>query len=518
MKVVTAGEMQEIDRRCAQIGLPTEVLMENAGRAVARAIKEHLGETGGKRFLVLVGPGNNGGDGLVAARYLHDWGAEIYLYLASPREDHNYKLTQERGISAMLASQDENLSSLENWLSSTQVVIDALFGTGKARPLEGLPKRMLEKVIQEKKTRPELVTVAVDLPSGLNPDTGAVGSACLCADLTVTLGFPKPGLYAFPGREKAGEIVVADIGIPPYLADDVATELLTSRWAKSVLPARPLYANKGTFGKVMVVAGSINYIGAAYLACSGAMRVGAGLVTLATPASLQPVLASKLAETTYVPLPESQPGIIGPEAVKPLLQWLSGYDALLVGCGLGQNQPTVEFVISLLLESDSSLPSLVLDADALNALSRFPDWWNKLGQDAILTPHPGEMARLMGKSVAEIQADRLGMTRKAAGHWQKTVALKGAHSIIANAKQQAWISPMANPGLASAGTGDVLAGAIAGLLAQNLPPLTAAACGVYLHAQAGEMVKKQMGDTGMLAGDLLPALPIVIRNLKRRVA
>ena len=519
MKIVTADEMREIDRRCSQIGLPTAVLMENAGRAVARAIKDYLGDVSGKRFLVLVGPGNNGGDGLVAARYLHDWGGEVQLYLTAPRDDQNYKLTQEKGIASALAGADEDLSQLDNWLSSAQVVIDAVLGTGKARPLEGAIKKVLEKVQREKDTHSKLTVVAVDLPSGINADTGAIDSVCPTADLTVTLAFPKPGLFASPGGAKVGQVIIADIGIPAYLADDVKTELLTASWVKSVLPERPAYSNKGTFGKVLVVAGSVNFVGAAYLACSGAMRAGAGLVTLATPASIQPIVAAKSTETVYLPLPESVHGVIGPEAVKPIYDVLPECDVLLVGCGLGQNQATVKFLGDFLLENKPpSCPPVVLDADALNILTHYPEWWKKLPEDVILTPHPGEMARLTGKTVAEVQSNRLGVTRAAAETWGKTVVLKGAHTIIATPKKQAWISPVANPGLASAGTGDVLAGVIAGLLGQGVSPLNAAACGVYLHGEAGEIVRKQMGDAGMLASDLLTALPLATRSLKRRVA
>jgi len=305
---------------------------------------------------------------------------------------------------------------------------------------------------------------------------------------------------------------VADIGIPSKLAEGVQTEIITAEMAGSLLPRRPADANKGTFGRVIVCGGSINYIGAAYLACVAASRVGAGLVTLATARSLQAILASKMTEVIYVPLPESEPGIVAEEAFETLQPWLADHNVLLMGCGLGQKPPTVEFIKSLLF-SDTT-PDLVLDADALNALAQVPQWWQKLTRDAVLTPHPGEMSRLTGLSVEEIQSNRLGIAREKAALWQKTIVLKGAYTVVATPDGRARISPVANAGLASAGTGDVLAGIIAGLLAQGLSLFDAAVCGTYLHSQAGDVVRGELGNTGMIASDLLSVLPRAIKGLR----
>ncbi len=508
--------MRQVEQDCARIGLPTDVLMENAGKAVAEEVKQILGTTNKQHILILIGPGNNGGDGLVAARHLHDWGAKVSLYLLSqrPPDDPNLMLVRERGMTCIEATQGENLDRLDGLLSSANAVIDALFGTGKSRPLRGIFLQALDRVSRAKKRQPSLRVIALDLPSGLNADTGAVDPACLYADNTITLGFPKPGLFNSPGAERVGKITVADIGIPTYLAKGVTTELITDEWAKSVLPQRPPQANKGSFGRVLVVAGSINYIGAAYLACSGAIRVGAGLVTLATATSLQPILASKLTEVTYFPLPESRPGIISLHAARLIHQEFSHYNVLLLGCGLGQSQSAIRFIKSTLFRLKPVLQSLVLDADALNTLAKIPNWWQQLTDDAILTPHPGEMARLVGIPVDEVQADRVGIAKKVAQEWHKTIVLKGAYSVIAAPDGRAKISPICNPGLASAGTGDVLTGAIAGLLAQGLSLFDAAGCGVFLHGEAGEMVKAKLGDAGMIASDLLPVLPLVIKQLK----
>lgn len=512
MKILTADEVRRAEQECARVGVTTDMLMENAGKAVAEEIRRILGGTDKKNIILLIGPGNNGGDGLVAARHLHDWGAKVSLFLPGKRQenDPNLKLVKQRDIACC-----DDIEEFNQILASADAVIDALFGTGRSRPLGGVFKQALEQVSEAKINRPGLSIIALDLPSGLDTDTGACDPVCLYADCTVTLGFPKPGLYNSPGAGRAGIITIVDIGIPEYLVKDVATELITGEWARSVLPERPIEANKGSFGRLLVAAGSINYIGAAYLACSGAMRVGAGLVTLATASSLQQTLATKLTETTYLPLTESGTGVISDKAAELVLNELKNYQALLLGCGLGQGEQVLGFVRSVLLQQELILPPLIMDADALNTLAKTPDWWRKLTDDAILTPHPGEMSRLTGVSVAEIQADRAGIVKRVASEWGKTIVLKGAYTVVAAPDGRCRISPVANAGLASAGTGDVLAGVIAGLVAQGLNPFDAAALGVWLHAQAGEMIKDELGDAGMLASDLLPVLPKVIKGLKK---
>ncbi|MFC2065931.1 NAD(P)H-hydrate dehydratase [Chloroflexota bacterium] len=515
MKIVTTEQMRRIEQECAEIGLPSDVLMENAGKAVAEEVRQIIGTVDQQHILFLIGPGNNGGDGLVAARHLHEWGAKVSIYLCSERaNDSNLELVQKRNVTCVEVAQDENLNIFDELLSSASCVIDALFGTGKIRPFSGIIQQVLGRVSTAKSHRDELHIIAIDLPSGLDADTGSVDQACLYADNTVTLGFPKPGLFNFSGAERSGKLTIADIGIPGYLAEGVSTELITSEWARTVLPERPLSANKGSFGRVLVTAGSINYIGAAYLACSGAIRVGAGLVTLATATSLQPIIASKLTEVTYLPLPESEPGIISPQAAMLIGQQFSQYNVMLLGCGLGQSPSAMKFISAIFLRPE--LPALVLDADALNTLAKIPKWWQELTNDAILTPHPGEIARLSGLSVEGVQSERIGIAKKLALEWHKTIALKGAYTVIASPDGCCRISPVANPGLASAGTGDVLAGAIAGLLAQGLSLFDAAALGVYLHGEAGEIIKDTLGDTGMIASDLLPVLPIAIKQLRKK--
>jgi NAD(P)H-hydrate epimerase len=516
MKIVTADQMREIDRRAAASGIATDALMENAGRGVAEAIRSFIDYVAGKTILALAGPGNNGGDALVAARWLHEWGANVTVYLMSGRKgiDKNLSLIAELDIPVFDIEKDVKLMKLKKLVPSSAVVIDGILGTGKARPIEGSFKEILDLISEEKKRRPALVVAAVDIPTGLNADTGAVDPSCLQADLTITLGLPKPGLYNFPGAEKAGKLVIADIGIPDELSGGIQTELMTAVWAGTVLPARPAGANKGTFGRVLAVVGSENYIGAAYLACMGAARVGAGVVTLSTARSLQPILAAKLTEVTYAPLPETEKGTLSGKAAAAILSILPYYRALLIGCGLGQLPHTKSFISSVLSGLPERRPIIILDADALNIVSGMDRWWDRLPADTILTPHAGEMGRLLKISIDEVQGNRLEICRRAAADWNKIVVLKGAFTIVAEPSGRARVSDAANAGLASAGTGDVLAGAIAGLAGQGIPPFDAASLGVYLHAAAGELVKDELGDTGMLASDLLPMLPKVIKGLK----
>lgn len=508
-RIVTATEMRCLEDESVKLGISTAQLMENAGRAVAHSVHQVLGAIADKNITVLVGPGNNGGDGLVAARYLHDLGARVNVLLLNSRSesDYNLKLVRERGIVVM----GPDMSGLGNPLEHTDAVLDAIFGTGQSRGIDGIYKEVLGKLTDIQQRRQGLLVFAVDLPSGLNADTGQPDPATPFVDHTLTLGLPKCGLYMPAGAARAGEITILDIGFPPYLAAQTGVELITAELAQALLPTRSPYANKGRFGRVMVVAGSMNYIGAAYLACAGAARVGAGLVALAAPESIIPTVATMIPEATYIPIPESTPGIILPEAAG-LVKSAGEFNAILVGPGLGQKTETGIFLTCLLDVMSSAC--LVLDADAINALAKIPEWWHKLCIDAIMTPHPGEMARLTGLSIDEVQAERIALAQEKAIMWGKTVILKGAFTVVAAPDGRCRISPFANAALASAGTGDVLAGVVTGLLGQGLPLFDAATLGVYLHARAGERVKAKTGDTGILASDLLPELPQSIRELR----
>lgn len=511
MKLVTSAEMKALEEQAAAQGRPPDALMEEAGLGVAQEVWINLGAVPERRVVVLVGPGNNGGDGLVAARHLHDWGAQVVVLLLAARgeDDANLGLLVERGVVLRQAQDD-----IEEALTGAEAIVDAVLGTGRARPLDGVFAQALERVAAMRASGPLTPQVfAVDLPTGVDCDSGAVDPHALRADATVALGCSKVGLHTLPGAEYAGRIEVIDIGLPKDAIDALPVELLNARWVRERLPSRPAGANKGTFGRVLAVAGSQLYVGAPRLAAAGALRAGAGLVTIACPASVQPLVASGLAEATYLPLPD-RAGFVSGAAVVEVARALENYDVLLVGPGLGQGAAQDSFLRQLLYSLPADGPPVLIDADGLNALARLPRWWESIAARCVLTPHPGEFARLTGRSIADVQSSRLAAAREAAQRWGQTVLLKGAYTVVASPDGRAGVSPYANPALASAGTGDVLAGAIAGLLAQGLSPFEAACCGAYVHAAAAEGLRRDLGDAGLLASDLLVELPRTVRELR----
>jgi hydroxyethylthiazole kinase-like uncharacterized protein yjeF len=545
MKVVTVDEMRRIEAASDAAGHSYAAMMEQAGRTVADAILARQ-EICGRQVLVLVGPGNNGGDGLVAARHLAQAGARVTCYLLKPRSsatDENFRLVQERGLIIALADEDKKWHDLVHLAREAGVVVDALLGTGARLPLQGKLAEMLDVLGQTVAARRQApreplaalipahapiehatpFIVAVDGPSGLDYDSGALDKAALPADLTVTFAYPKQGHFRFPGAGALGELLVADIGTDPALATDITLEVVTPEMVRVWLPPRPPDAHKGTFGKALIVAGSINYTGAAYLAGAAATRAGAGLVTLALPAAIHATVAARLAEATYLLLPHEL-GVIAAQAAQVLGERLKEYDALLVGPGLGRERETAAFVEALLSggrerrrvgfaaagQNEAALPALpplIVDADGLNILAEMETWPKRLPAGSILTPHPGEMARLAGCTIGDVQADRVAAARSQAAAWGHVVVLKGAYTAVAAPDGRVAIEPFANPGLATAGTGDVLAGTIVALCAQGLSAFEAATAGAYLHGLAGELARAELGAAGMVAGDVVTHLP-----------
>lgn len=560
MKLVSVEQMRRIERASDAAGHTYAAMMERAGTAVAYVVQSRVIEslpqtlTSEIRHLILVGPGNNGGDGLVAARVLREAGAQVSCYLLQDRpDDPLLAAVRDKGCFVAAAPDDLQFRVLRRLLKGAHVVVDALLGTGTARPIGGELAKILGIVkseIKEKRepqareltevpsagmvlprNKPLPLVIAVDGPTGLNYDTGALDPAAVPADASVTFAYPKLGHFAFPGAAACGQLVVADIGADARLAHDIALEVADVEMVRVMLPARPADAHKGTFGKAMIVAGSVYYSGAAALAAQAAARVGAGLVTLCPPRSIYNVVASKMTEVTYLPLPDDM-GVLRGDAVSVLEERIASYQSLLVGPGLSTEKETVAFVHRLLgvepfakkthigfqavaarPEPDRLvLPPLVVDADALNALAEVDGWAARLPRPSILTPHPGEMARLMRlQDKASIGADRVGVARRMAAEWGHVVILKGAFTVVAGPDGRTVVLPFANPALATAGSGDVLAGAIAGLLAQGLAPFEAAVCGAYLHGLAGEMARRDVGEAGVVAGDVLAHLPAAIR-------
>ena len=519
MKVVTAAQMVAIEQASERAGVSTDTLMENAGLAVAQAARDALGGAAGQRVVVLVGPGNNGADGLVAARHLRRWGADVVCCLLTSRPEHDPKLdlAVEYGVEIVSGPDDATLRRLVRWC---RLVIDAVLGTGRSRPLSG-PVGGAMRLLQQAhnfSNPPKLL--ALDLPTGLNPDTGEVDPACPQFDATLALGYPKAGLLRFPGAERAGQLRVLDIGVPPCLPEEqsVDVEMLTRVSVASMLPRRALDSHKGTYGHALVVAGSRHYVGAAWLASQASVRTGAGLTTLASPEGVYPIAAAKGAEAIHLPLPEDGDGRISPAAAAEVVH-NSGrrFTAVLAGCGMGWSKGTAEFMEQLIYRQQSSFAGLPLlvDADGLNNLSGIDEWHTRIKSPLVLTPHPGEMSTLTGLPANAIQSDRIGTAREWAERWGATVVLKGAYTVIASPGKPVQVAPFANPGLATGGTGDVLSGVIVSLLAQGLSPYDAAAVGVYLHASAAEIVTSRIGVMGLAASDLLDAFPLALRDLRR---
>ena len=512
MKLVTVEQMRAAEQAAAAAGVPERDLMENAGLAAAQEAWMAVGAMEGRGIVILAGPGNNGGDGLVAARHLAEWGASVAVYLLRPRaeDDEVWRGVLEAGVPNLIATEDDGFAGLEEWLGQTACVVDALLGTGASRPIEGDLAEVLERLraVRSSAIRPQLI--ALDLPSGVDPDTGHADPATVPPDLTIAFGFPKVGLYSMPARELVGRVMPVEIGLPPAVAESLPYEEIGFRETQAAMPPRPLGAHKGTFGRVVVAAGSRRYPGAARLAAESAARSGAGLVVIAAPEVVQPIVAHGLPDAVHEPLPSTE-GALDGEAARVLVRALDGATSLLVGPGLSHTRHTEEFVRSLLagLEAApgaSSLRGLVLDADALNVLAVTPGWHERLSLPRVLTPHPGEMSRLTGRSSAEVQSNRLHSAVEYAASVSSVVVLKGACTIVASPDGRARISPAANPMLATAGTGDVLAGLIAGLIAQGVEPFEAASAAVYLHADAGRLVAEERGTASGLSQDLLPKL------------
>lgn len=516
MKVFTPEEMRALDERTIEkLGIPGAVLMENAGRGVVKAVSQELSPVLNDGITVVCGPGNNGGDGLVAARYFLDAGLRVKVYLLGEKSrlsgdaELNLQLyTRLGGVTEELNA--ETLSRLERDLRHSGAVIDALYGTGLKKPVTGLGAEVIDMLNQSGKP-----VVAVDVPSGVDALTGVVRGRAVAAQMTVTMGGLKSGLLLYPGAELAGKIFLADIGIPAHYRQEGESrlELLEPQEVLFSLPPRAPDAHKGSCGRVLVLGGSPGYTGAAALSCEAAHRIGAGMVYLGIPRSLNALMEMKLTETITIPLPEEQEaGVLGARAYEALKGRLGEFQALALGPGLGRGEAQLEFCRLLLKENQGPL---VVDADGLFHL---PALKIKKDLPLVLTPHWGEMARLMGVSPQEIGENPLLWVRKAARNFRAVVVLKGPHSLIAEPEGFCRINPSGNSGMASAGMGDVLTGCIAGLLAQGMDAFSAASAGVYLHGFAGDIAAQELGSRGLIAGDLPPRLGQIPEMLQENVS
>lgn len=519
MKYVSVAEMQAIEREANEAGLTYETMMNNAGHGLAALIMEEYEDLAEEGALGLVGPGNNGGDTLVALAVLsgHGWKTTAVLIKSRPLDDPLIARLINVGGKVVDFSQNMDNQSLANLFQIHAVLLDGILGTGTTLPLrKDLAQKMLtiQMIVEELDAAP--FVIAVDCPSGIDCDTGEVAQGCIPADRTVTMAAVKQGLMKFPACNYVGDLDLVDIGLPERGESlqawrDISTNIPDPSWVRDHLPRRPLEAHKGTFGTAMVIAGSSNYSGAALLAGEAAYRIGAGLVTMAIPDNLHQALAGHFLEATWLLLPGAQ-GRISADAALVVQQNLDRVTAILLGCGFGLADTTADFISQLL--GPPALPAMVVDADGLKLLSRNIDWAARLPSRTVLTPHPGEMAILTGLTVEEIQSDRLGTAKKFSRQWGHVVVLKGAFTVIASPEGQQAIIPVASPALARAGTGDVLAGVIVGLLAQGVPPFQSAVLGAWIHAYAGLKAAEVLGGTAsVLAGDVLKAVPLVLAEV-----
>lgn len=502
MDIVTAAEMRTIDRRAIEeYGIPGIVLMENAGLRIVEIIRDHFPRG---RVLVLAGRGNNGGDGLVVARHLcrerdvSVWlAAHPYAYQGDALT--NLTILQRIGHPVRIMDGEASFQDLEKDLSDSALVVDALLGTGISREVDPLFSAVI-RLINSKKA----AVLSVDIPSGVCADSGRILGEAVRASLTVTFALPKRGLLLFPGAGVTGRLEVVDIGIPAQLLTGYRLRLLTAAAAYEMLPRRLPDGHKGTFGSVLLVAGSPGMTGAAVLAARAALRGGAGLVTVALPAGIQPVVAAQVPEALTLALPENKAGCLSQEAVHPLCEKWRVYDAVAIGPGLSQDNDAVPVLQSFLQEC---LLPVVMDADALNLLAKHPELLKDRSAETIITPHPGEAARLLNCSVQKVQEDRLQAAWSLAQCYSCTVVLKGAHTVIAGSDEIIFLNVTGNSGMATAGSGDVLTGLIASLLAQGLAAYEAARLAVYLHGLAGDLAAAKKGEAGLLAGDITEHLP-----------
>lgn len=518
MRLFTIEQMRELERRADDAGHSYDSMMALAGGAVARAAGA-LGDAGRGHplsIVVLAGPGNNGGDGLVAARELAVAGHRLTVVIWNrAATDPRVEMVEHAGATLLAAIEGARMEPLEQALAGCDLVVDALFGTGLSREIEGVPARLLRLVTSVRERGARFKVLAVDCPSGLDGASGEVDPLTMRADVTVTFAGPKLGMISRSAAEVVGEIRVADIGIPDQILASAASEAswLTRSDAALLTPRRSAGGHKGSYGTLLVVGGSRRYIGAPGLSALAAGRSGCGLVTLAVPEAIHPALAAQdgLSAFTWLPL--------GEHFASTLDDTLERADAIVVGPGLGTGTWARTLTYHALgigenaLSSGSARPAVV-DADALNALAaRDDEWWIGLDRPLVLTPHPGEMGRLLGREINDDGAARLAAAREAAARFRQVVLLKGAFSVLATPDGEAGVAPFATSALARAGTGDVLAGIIGALLAQGLSPHDAATLGVLAHGMAGVRMGEVTGPMGALASDLPAHLPAIWREL-----
>ncbi len=511
-KIVTAKEMRNIDKRTIDgIGIPGVVLMEKAGLKVAEVVKDYLKEIDGNSVIIFCGKGNNGGDGYVAARELFNKGYEVRVFIFSEKEGIKGDALTNLNIAENIGIEIEYITS-EEWFTGAiiegNIVIDALLGTGISGEVYGIIGKAIDLINEL-----DIPVLSVDIPSGLNSDTGQFEGHCVEAAKTVTMGLKKKGLVISPGREIAGEVILADIGYPDEAvnSENISLNSLSDFDILCLLPKRRVNCNKTECGKVFILSGSKGMTGAAALTSLGVLRAGAGLAVLGIPKSLNPILEEKLTEVITHPLPETGNYTLSIKAKNEILDRLSWADVFAIGPGISRNPETLELVLSILPEV--RIP-MIIDADALFPLSKDREIFSRINSDVIITPHEGEFSRLMDWKIEEVLKDRIESTKRAALILKINVLLKGSPTIISKPDEKTFLITTGNPGMASGGVGDVLTGVIAGLAAQGLPLSEAGIVGAYLHGKAGDIAKEEKGEMGLIASDILECIPYAIEDVR----
>lgn len=508
MKVLNSEQMRKADKKAIEeIGIPGVVLMENAGRQVVESIEDLFKPSYPLAVAIFCGKGNNGGDGFVVARHLSNRGHLPKVYLLGSREEAkgdarvNLDIIMNMHINISEIKESDDWEDILKYLDDYDLIVDAIFGTGLSKPVGGFYADFIQYL-----NLSGVPIVAVDIPSGLSSDTGNIIGPSIEADLTVTFAYPKLAHILPPAEERVGLVVVADIGMPPEAVGDheEIAYLIDKDSAYSLLPFRRAESHKGNYGHLLVVAGSVGKTGAAYMTGESALRVGAGLVTVATPVSLNPILEIKLTEVMTEPLAETSQHTVSIKALERVLELAQGKDAIAIGPGLSQNDETKKFVRELVAQTQ--LP-LIIDADGINAFSSCPQALKTKEKTLIITPHPGEMARLIGAATADVQSNRLEVCRRFAMEHNIYVVLKGYRTVISSPAGELFINSSGNPGMASGGTGDILTGMLAGFLVQKMTPIDALILGVYLHGLAGDIAAQELGVSSLAATDLLNYLP-----------
>jgi hydroxyethylthiazole kinase-like uncharacterized protein yjeF len=514
MKIVSSSQMKQLDKiAMGEYSIPGIVLMENAGLKVFYEVLKVIEKKENKKVLVVCGRGNNGGDGFVVARHLLNAGIPVKVFLVgdpsgiSGDAKINYEILRKLNMDIEVIGDDESLQNLSREIQTCSLIVDAIFGTGIVRKIEGLIEEVIHMINESQKE-----VMAIDIPSGVSGEDGSIYGTAIKANKTIMIQLPKIGNINYPGAGYGGQTILKDIGIPEEAMNqiEIHTHLITKSQVRDILPIRKQDTHKGDYGKAFIVAGSIGMTGAAMLICGAALKSGAGLLKIAIPQSLDTIIETKLTEAITVPLPELKKGTVGISDIDKILDMMTQADVIAIGPGSGKNRGLEEVIRNII--EHATIP-IVLDADALNALSKRKEILSQFKTPVVMTPHVGEMARLTGLDTAYINTNRIKVATEFAKRWHAMIVLKGARTVIADPSGEIYLNQTGNPGMATAGSGDVLTGIVTSFIAQGIEPMKAAIAAVYIHGMAGDRAVHHLGEYGLMAGDIVREVPFTIKEI-----